>query len=53
MNYLGNLKKWYFLSRAKNIVIFALTYLSEILALLYEDSGMNSYTVDSDEATQQ
>jgi hypothetical protein len=38
----SSLKKFY-----KNMVVFALTYVLEILALLYEDFRMNSYSVDS------
>jgi hypothetical protein len=34
----------------KNIVIFALTYVLETLAVLYRDFGMNSYSIDSYEA---
>jgi hypothetical protein len=31
------------------VIIFALSYVSEILALLYGDFGMNSYSADSAE----
>jgi hypothetical protein len=43
----------YFHATPKNIVIFAVTYVSEILRLLYRDFGMDSYSTDSDEAMKQ
>jgi hypothetical protein len=44
MIYLGNFKTNSYISVAKpkNTVVFALTDVSEILALLYGDFGMNS-----------
>jgi hypothetical protein len=40
-------KKYISVAGPKNIVIFALTYVLEALAVLYGDFGMNSYSIDS------
>ncbi len=52
---IGNFQKiriFYVNSTAKpeNFVVFAFTYVSGSHMLFYEDFGINSYTVDSDEA---
>jgi hypothetical protein len=54
------MKQWFILAiekkflysktKSKIIDVFALTYVLKILALLYEYFGMNSYSVDSNEA---
>jgi hypothetical protein len=40
----------YYVAKPNKIIIFALTYVLEILTLLYGDFGMNLNGVDSDEA---
>ncbi len=40
----------FFLTKLKNFVIFAFTYVSKGSALLNDDFCMNSHNVDSDEA---
>ncbi len=37
-------------AKLKKIIIFAFTYVSESLVLLYGDFGMNAYSIDSGEA---
>jgi hypothetical protein len=39
--------------KSKNFVVFALTYVLEMLALLHGYFDMNSFSIDSDEAMKQ
>ncbi len=45
MNPLAISKKFYFRSKAKNIIVFAFTYVLESFALFYGDFCMDLYSV--------